>query len=266
MALGGRPVVELDDVRPVGPSPGLRALRPHAGADRHAVAPDRLRHRLRVAGVVRGKDPRPGLDDRGRHAEAGEDLAQLHTRRAAAEDEQAARQHPRERRLPVRPRVRRGQTLDRWHLRGRTRRDDDVVGFEQERFSAFRRGDLDPSLRDDPGVAAERPGAGILQRLDVARVVGRLGIGCAVDHVVAPRRCSLPRHVTAGRVHRGGVEQRLRRDAADVRAAATEPQAIDDGNGRIQLACLECGRLAGRTGPDDDELEPVHPRCHLPSA
>ena len=117
VALGGRPVVELDDVRPVGPGPGLRALRSHAGADRHAVAPDRLRHRLRVPGGVRGKDPRTGLDDRGRHAEAGEDLAELDAGRAATEDEQAARQHARERGLPVRPRVRRGEALDRWHLR-----------------------------------------------------------------------------------------------------------------------------------------------------
>ena len=58
VALGGRPVVELD-VRPVGPRTGLRALRPHAGADRCAVAPDSLGDRFRVAGGVVGTSRGP---------------------------------------------------------------------------------------------------------------------------------------------------------------------------------------------------------------
>ena len=87
-------------------------------------------------------------------------------------------------------------------------------------------------------------------------VVWLRGVGGPIHHVVAPSGGALP---VVGRgiqvMHLRAVQQRLRWDAADVRAAATEPAAIDDGDRGAELAGLVGGRLAARAGADDHEVE-----------
>jgi hypothetical protein len=184
VAFHGRSVVELDHVRPVVARPGARSLRAGAGPDRDAVAHEGFRERLCVPRVVGRQDARPGLADRGRHAEAGKDLGELHARRSAAEHQQRPRQLPRQGRLVVRPRPGIGEAVDRRHLRTGPGRDDDVVGVERHDPVGAVHLDLAPA--DDPGRAAERLGAGLSKRLDMAGVVRFRGVRGAVDHVVAP--------------------------------------------------------------------------------
>ena len=66
--------------------------------------------------MVRRCQPRTRLDDRHRDAEARVDLRQLAARRAAAEDDQAPRQLPGQRRVPVRPGLRGVDPLEGRHL------------------------------------------------------------------------------------------------------------------------------------------------------
>ena len=99
--------------------------------------------------------------------------------------------------------------------------------------------DLDPTRADDPGGAPDRRCAGRLEGGHVARVVRILGIARAVDHVVATRGCPLP--VVRRRVRRvasGRVQQGLRGDAADERAAPAEPAPVHDRDARAELASL----------------------------
>ena len=103
VALGGRAIVELDDVGAVLARRGPRSERPDAGPDGHAVGLERGAQDLGIARVVGGREARPGLDDRRRDAEAGIDLGQLAAGRAAPEDDQAARQLAGQRRLLVGP-------------------------------------------------------------------------------------------------------------------------------------------------------------------
>src|SRR5439155_26542711 len=55
-----------------------------------------------------------------------------------------------------------------------------------------------------------------------------VGVRRPVDHVIATLRCALPGIVLAAGPPGGAVEERLRRNAADVRTAATEPQPIGE--------------------------------------
>ena len=201
--------------------------------------------------VGRG-EPRPGLDDRRRDAEAGVDLGQLAAGRPATQHEQA--------RVAAR-----GRASPRGSSRSARRRCPRAAGPSSADPTATTMlaavelvgravvADLDDrAAPGDPGRPAIGDRAGRLERLDVARVVGLVGVRRPVDHVVAPGRRPRPRvGRRVRRVVRGAVEQRLGRDAADVRTAAAEPAAIDDGHGRAELARLVGGRLAGRAGADD---------------
>ncbi|SRR6188768_1853172 len=92
--------------------------------------------------------------------------------------------------------------------------------------------DADAALSDDLRVAAIDDRTGFLERADVTRVIGFRCVGRPIDHEVAMLRRARP--LIAGRVRvmfGGRVEQRLRRQTADVWAAAAEPSSIDDRNG-----------------------------------
>ena len=126
--------------------------------------------------------------------------------------------------------------------------DDDGRGAEFVPFAVVP--DLDRAAARDPALAAVDDGPGLLERRDVALVVGFGGIGGAVDHVVAPRRRPRPRVLARILVVLvGAVEQGLRRDAADVRATAAEPALVHDRDRRAELASLVGGGLAGRARP-----------------
>ena len=274
MALGGRAVVELDDVGAVLAGPGARSQCPDTGPDDDAVRLERGAQDLGIARVVGRRQARPGLDDRGRHAEAGIDLGQLAAGRAATEDDQAPWQLAGQGRLLVGPRRDLVETLDRRPLRDRPHGDDDVGPGQIVGDVVV--ADGDPAPFHDRGGPAIDDGADRGQCLDVAGVV-RLGcVGRAVDHEVAVGRGARP--LEGGRV---GVmpcrvrEQRLRRQAADVRATAAEPAAIDDGDRGPEVPGLVRGGLAGRSRTDDHEIVRVHghsfrsgggrPRCRRAS-
>ena len=212
---------------PSGPAPARAptARTPVRTVD--AVALERRADGGRVARVIRGRQSRAGLDDRRRDPEPDVDLGELAAGRAAAEDDQAAGQLAGEGRLAIGPRRHRVQARDRRHLRAGPDRDDDVPAG-QVVFDAVV-ADRDLAARRDRRLAAIDRRAGRLEPAHVAAVIGLGGIGRAIDHPVAMRGGARP--VVArriGGVLGGAVEQRLGRQAADVRAAAAEPAPVGD--------------------------------------
>ena len=172
--------------------------------------------------MVGRREPWAGLDDRRRDVEPGVDLGEFTAGRAATEDDQALWQLAGERRLLVGPRVGLAKTLDRGDLRCRTHRDDDVRGTELVVDAVMR--NLDPAAADDRGLPAIDGRPGLREAVGVAGVVRFGGAGRAIDHVVAMRRGARPRIVVGVGVMLGGpVQERLRRQAADVRAARRPP-------------------------------------------
>ncbi len=203
--------------------------------------------------VGRG-EARAGLDDRRGHPEALVDLGELAARRAATEDQQASWQLPGQRRLLVGPRLRGLETRHLDALRERADGDDHVVGGQVVVLAVV--ADPDDAAVDDASLTAVDRGARLLERFCVARVVRLRGVGRAVDHVVATDRRARPfvgRRVLVMLVC--AVQQRLGRDAADVRATATEPALVRDRDRGAQLARLVRSRLTGGAGADHNEVE-----------
>ncbi len=206
--------------------------------------------------VGRG-EPRPRLDDRGRDAEPGVDLGQLAARRAAPQDQQAGRQLPGQSRIAVRPDRDGFDALERRDLRVRADRDDDVAGRQLVGGAVV--ADRHSAGCPDRRLTAVDDGAGLGERLDVSRIVGFPGVGSTVDHVVArSRRCRPVVGGWIGVMPSGAVQQRLRRQAADERAAPPEPAPIDDGDRGPQLTRLVRSRLAAWPRTDDHEVEGIH--------
>ena len=255
--MAGRPraVVQDDHVGLLRPDRGLGPDRPDAEADRDPVAPEGLEGRFSIARVVGRDQPGAGLDDRGRHPEAGVDLGQLDSGRAAAQDEEAGRQLPGPGRIPVRPGPDALDPLDRRDLRDRADRQEDVARFELVARVVV--ADLDPARTGQPAGAPEHGRPGLLEAAHVPAVVG-IGDPLAIDHVVAPVRGALPGVVGARSVPLGSVEQGLRRDTAPERAGSAEQVAIDHGHAGAPGSRLVGGRLTGRAGADDHEVEGVH--------
>ena len=248
--------------------------RPDTGPHGHPVRLERCAKHLGIARMVGRGESRPGLDDRRRHPEPGIDLGELAAGRAATQDHQALRQFSGQRRLAVGPGRDLVETLDRRPLRNRADRDDHVRGVQLVRDTVV--ADRDHAATRDRADPAVDDGSGTGQGPDVRGVVGFLGAGRSVDHEVAVRGCRRPVAFGRVRVMPGGIgEQRLRRQAADVRAAPAEPLAIDDRDRGAQLARLVRGGLAGRSRPDDDEIVRIHdhsfragtgsPRCRRAS-
>ena len=254
---GGRPVVQVDRVGAVGPGAGPGAHRPDAEADADARSHEGRADGFGVAGMLGRHQPRAGLDDRHGHAEPGVDLRELAAGRPAADDEQALGQLAGQRRLAVRPVRDVADPVEGRDLGGGADGHDDVVTGQLRGGPLVRH--VDPPAADDAPGPAEGPGARVLERFDMARVVGLLGVRRAVDHVVAAGRGAGPVVFGGvGRVTRRGVEQRLGRHATDVRARPAEPLLVDDRDALPELAGLVRGRLAARTGADDHEVEGVH--------
>ena len=195
------------------------------------------------------------LDDfRDGHAKARVHLRELAAGRSAAEDQQAPWQLPGERGLLIGPDIDRLDARDADRPRHRADGDDDVLRGQLVAGPVM--GDADAALADDARVAAVEDGTRLLERAHMARVVRLGGVRRAVDHEVAVLR--RPRPVVAGRVRvvlRRRMEQRLRWQAADMRATAAEPLPVDHGDRRAERARLVGRRLAARSGPDHDDVE-----------
>ena len=257
VALRSRSVVEVDHVRAVGAASRPGRGRPDAEADVDSIAPEQLGDNLRVARMLGRHQPITGLDDRDRDAESNVDLGELAAGRATAEDDEAPRQLAGERRLSVRPRPDRVEPGQRRDLGRRSDRDHhlppgDLVGPVVV-------ADLDPAATDDARGPAVAHRARLLEPLEVGGVVRLFGVRGPVDHVVAPSGGSVPGiRRPVRRVLGGAMQQRLRRQAADVRAAPAEPEAVDDRDRGAAGTRLVGGGFAGRAGTDDDEIEGFH--------
>ena len=183
VTLGGRAVVEVDDVCAVLAGSRPRADRPHPGPDLDAVAFEGGSDRLGVAGVVGRRQPRSGLDDRRRHPEPDIHLGELAAGRPTAQHEQARRQLAGEGGLAVGPGRHRVEPGDGRDLRLRTDGDDHIPSAELV---------LRPVVADDHAAAADdgrvapvhgRPGC--LEAPDMTGVIGLGRVGGPVDHPVA---------------------------------------------------------------------------------
>ena len=236
MALGGRAVGEVDHVRAVraGAGPCRDVARTPSRTSTPSLA-QRLADHRGVARVVGRREPVARLDDRHRHAEPRVGLGELAAGRAAAEDERGSsaargRASPRgssRRRSASSPGI--GGTFD-----DRADRDDDVRGRRVD--ASRRRAGPRPTPRSgDRGRRRDRrprppPRAPRRARRRPAprRPAARL--------IIQSRRVGGLRATTT----RAGfawwraapIEQRLRRQAADVRAAAAEPAPVDDRDAR----------------------------------
>ncbi len=254
VALRGGTVVEVDHVGAVGAGRGADPGRADAGPHDDAIAFERRPDDLGVARVVRRRQPWSGLDDGRRHTEAAIHLGQLATGRTTAQDQQAPGQLAGQGRLLVGPDVDVLDAVDRRSLRHRADGDHHVGG--RELVDDIVVVDGDAAAARDGALAAVDGCARRLQRADVPRVVGIGGIGRPVDHVVTPRRGSRPGvRPRVGVVLRGAVQERLRWHAADVRARAAEPAAIDDRDRGSTGSSLVRGGFAGGPGADDDDVE-----------
>src|SRR5207249_1047756 len=123
-------------------------------------------------------------------------------------------------------------------------RDHDVAALERVGDAVV--ADLDPTAIGDPGLAAVAHRASLLERPEMRPVVGLGGVERPIDHPVPSLRGLPPRPGLRVLVMATGrVEERLRGDAADVGAAAAEPQPVHDRDARAAAASLLAGRLAG---------------------
>src|SRR5438132_141497 len=113
----------------------------------------------------------------------------------------------------------------------------------------------DPPRPRDLRVAADRHGPRGLVPLDVSGVIGIVA-ALADDHVVAPRRCSLPGIVTAAGADLRRVQQRLRWHAAPEGARAAEEIALDERDRCATGARVTRRGFARGAGADNREVEP----------
>jgi hypothetical protein len=91
--------------------------------------------------------------------------------------------------------------------------------------------DFDPAVTDDARGSAVADGAGVDEPLVVAGVVGFRRVRRAIDHVIAVVRRPVPGVGGGVRVMLfRGVQEGLRGQAADVRAASAEPAPVDHGD------------------------------------
>ena len=188
MALGGRAVVEVDDVRAAGP--GRRRAPAAARTPSRTVTPSALERRPDGLGVAR--------DGRSARA-AGRTGRSSSARRTGRRPGRARSRSGRRRGRAGSPAARgrgspRGSSstgtclepLERRDLRDRPDGDDDVPCPELVGDAVV--GDRHAPAPGDPAVAAIGDGAGRLERRGRARESsGSAASGRAIDHVVAPR-------------------------------------------------------------------------------
>ena len=156
--------------------------------------------------------------------------------------------------------------------RHRARREHDVLRCEH--LDAGVRRDLDAIAGEQLAAAFEaRDAAGLEHRLDAGR---ELLDDAALAHLHRLDVDAEPADVNAVRlelrvravIELGGLEQRLRRNAADVQAGAAEQArallvlpVVDAGGRQTELRGAQRGRIAGRTAADDDDVEVLVVHC-----
>ena len=259
MALGGRAVVELDDVRAVLPGRRPRSERPDTGPDRHAVAPRASRAGPRSCADGRSARgaARTGRSSSGRRTGRRPGPARSRSGRHRGRPGCVAARGPASPRSLVQVTISSSPSIGR-PLRDRADGDDDVRAGELVGHVVVTDGD--PATTRDRAAPAIDDGPRLGQRR--RRGVVSSGSGASAGRLIMKSRCAEARGQSyGGRVRvmpRSVREERLRRQAADVRAAAAEPAPIDDGHRRAEVARLVGRGLARRSRADDDEVVRVH--------
>ena len=237
-----------------------------AEAERKALLLENALALLGDLAVHAGQDAVEELDDRHLGAEPPPDRADLQPDDAGADDEQPLRHA-----LQLQ-RAGRGDDPLLVDLDAGERRrigaggDDDRLRLERLLAAVLRR-DLDLARRGDAAGAVEG---------SILFFLNRKATPSTFDFTVASlwrhhrRQIELRRadlHAELGEAvarlleHLGGVEQRLRRDAADVEAGAAEGGALlDDGDLQPELRGADGADIAARAGADDDEIVLDHSR------
>ena len=244
----------------------VRHLRaPHLAAERErqALAREHALGLLRDLAVHAGQDPVEELHHRHLGAEPRPHRAELEADRTCTHHEQLLR-HALE---LERTRRRHDPLLVDRHARERRRfragRDQDPLRLERAQSAAVLL-HLDAAGRGDPRRARDHRDFVLLeQERGAARELGHL-LALALHHALEVERDALDANpvvgqlVLRGRIALGAVQQRLRRDAADVQAGAAEQAALVDARGaHPELRGADRGHVAARAAADHHEVESI---------
>jgi hypothetical protein len=242
------------------PSPSTRGRGARAQMQLDALGCERVAHRLADRRRLVREHAVGALDDGHGGAHPPQRLAELHADRAGAEHEQPPGnlRHPGG--LAVGPdAVELAQAGDRWDHGVRSRREHDLRGRIRAVADDHATGPVQSRVTAEHG---DPLGLG----------PGRLaGVVVSADHEVAPGEggggVERAGHglAGAGRLASCGdglarAQQRLRRDAAPVRAFAAEQLALDDRHAQVAGGQAGGAVLAGRSAADDDDVEVTHAR------
>ena len=216
---------------------------------------ERRRDLLAGEGLLVDQDPLRGLDQGDARAQARPCLRHLDADDAAAEDQQPLRNLLRGRRLPVRPRRRLGEALDRRHSGGGAAGDHDRLSRLQRvgarRHRALARELAAGAKQGDP--ARLEPGklAGVVEIVNdlVAAREHELRVELSRDHLAHSCRARDLGQQLAG------AQQRLRGHAGVVGALAADQMLLDHGDLEAVLGSAAGEDLAGGTGADHDHVE-----------
>jgi hypothetical protein len=223
---------------------------------------ERLFQLLARERLLAAEEARAALHDRDLAPEAAESLRELDAGRAAAEHEEPRRDARGLGGLPIRPRHRVGESFDgRNERRGAGGDDDRAARLEPCRRAVPRH--VDHALAREPAVAAVERRADPLQPLHLTLVrparghvvalgEGRARVDPAVDGL--DRAGNAPRR----REHVARPNERLRGDAAPVRAFAAHELALDERDRETAARAALDGDLARWTAADHDDVEFGH--------
>ena len=234
----------------------LDALERRAGAEGDAALAEGALQHLRRGLVLGGDQPGQGLDDGDLGAEGAP-----HARELDADD--TAAEHDHRRRHPVEAqRLLGGDHALAVDLEAGQRAGVGAGGEHEvvpvyvasptvtvtgAGHPALALDDGDPAGLDQPGEALEEPAHDAVL------------VGVDAGHVDAVERGADPELLgLAGRVgDLGRVQQRLRRDAADVQAGAAEVALLDEPDAQSELGGAEGTGIPTRTGPEDEDVEVI---------
>ena len=222
-----------------------------------------LQHALHLSGdlaIHAGQDAIEELNDRHLGPEAPPNRAEFEPDHPGADDDQlfwrngkAEGARRRDDRLLV--------DLDARQLSDiRAGRDDDRLGLERRLFAVLGF-DNHASGRGDPPLPPHPIDLVLLEQERDAVDVGGDGVVLMLHHgaEIELRRPDYdpegPKTVARLVEHLGGVEERLRRDAADVEAGSAQGlHLLDDRDLHAQLRCADRANVAAGTRADDDEV------------
>ncbi|MGY4599518.1 hypothetical protein ACVWXL_007264 [Bradyrhizobium sp. GM22.5] len=214
---------------------------------------------MAISPSMPGQDAVEEFDDDDFGAETVPDRAELEADHASTDDQQLAGDLVQRQRAGRRHDAR-FVDLDALEARDvRAGRDHDALGFDHLRLAIG--GDFDLAGAEDLACALEHVDLVLLhQELDALDVaVDALLLEVHHRRQIELRRGDADAHLGEGMPglleHFGGVQQRLRRHAADIEAGAAERRVLfDHGDFHAELRCTHRADITARSGADDDEI------------